>query len=117
LKGKIAWVTGAGTGIGEAGAVGLAAEGAHVILSGRRVEPLETVAKRIKEAGGSAETLPVDLSKSAAVEKAVASIQANHKRIDILVNNAGVNIPDRSWQRISAEVIDTVIAGSLSCAA
>jgi NADP-dependent 3-hydroxy acid dehydrogenase YdfG len=117
LKGKIAWVTGAGTGIGEAAAVGLAAEGAHVILSGRRAEPLETVAKRIKETGGVAETLPVDLTQSSAVEKAASAIQAKHKRIDILVNNAGVNIPDRSWQRISPEGIDTLIHGNLSSAA
>jgi NADP-dependent 3-hydroxy acid dehydrogenase YdfG len=117
LKGKIAWVTGAGTGIGEAGAIGLAAEGAHVVLSGRRAAPLETVAKQIKAAGGSAEVVAVDLTKSAEVEKAVAGIKAKHGRLDILVNNAGVNIPDRSWQRITPEGIDTLIHGNLSSAA
>ena len=117
LKGKIAWVTGAGTGIGEAGAVGLAAEGAHVILSGRRAAPLETVVKTIQASGGSAEAIPVDLTKSAAVNKAVAAIKDKHGRIDIVVNNAGVNIPDRTWQRLSPEGIDTLIQGNLSSAA
>lgn len=117
LNGKITWVTGAGTGIGEAGAVGLAAEGAHVVLSGRRAAPLETVVTKIKEAGGSAEAMPVDLTKSAAVEKVAAAIKAKHGRIDIVVNNAGVNIPDRTWQRISADGIDTLIQGNLSSAA
>jgi NADP-dependent 3-hydroxy acid dehydrogenase YdfG len=117
LKGKIAWVTGAGTGIGEAGAIGLAAEGAYVVLSGRRAAPLETVASRIKEAGGSAEVAAIDLTKASDVGKAVDGITARHGRIDILVNNAGVNIPDRSWQRISPEGIDTLIHGNLSSAA
>ncbi|MBN9260825.1 MAG: SDR family oxidoreductase, partial [Hyphomicrobium sp.] len=117
MKGKVAWVTGAGTGIGEAGAIGLAAEGAHVVLSGRRAAPLETVAKRIAEDGGSAEVLAVDLTKASEVEKAVANIKQKHGRIDVLVNNAGVNIPDRSWHRISPDGIDTLIHGNLSSAA
>ena len=117
MKGMVAWVTGAGTGIGEAGAIGLAAEGAHVVLSGRRAAPLETVAKRIAEDGGSAEVLAVDLTKASEVEKAVANIKQKHGRIDVLVNNAGVNIPDRSWHRISPDGIDTLIHGNLSSAA
>ena len=114
MKGKVAWVTGAGTGIGEAGAIGLAAEGAHVVLSGRRAAPLETVAKRIAEDGGSAEVLAVDLTKASEVEKAVANIKQKHGRIDVLVNNAGVNIPDRSWHRISPDGIGKLIHGKLS---
>ena len=51
IDGKIAWVTGAGTGIGRAGALALAAAGATVILSGRRVAQLEAVAKQIGDAG------------------------------------------------------------------
>src|SRR5207244_9700487 len=55
LKGKIAWLTGAGTGIGLSGAEELAAAGAHVILSGRRADKLEEGVASIKRAGGSAE--------------------------------------------------------------
>ena len=51
IEGKIAWITGAGTGIGRAGAIALAGAGATVILSGRRVPQLEDVAARISEAG------------------------------------------------------------------
>jgi NADP-dependent 3-hydroxy acid dehydrogenase YdfG len=52
LKGKVAWVTGAGSGIGEAAAVSLAQGGAAVVLTGRRAEQLEAVAARVAKAGG-----------------------------------------------------------------
>ena len=116
LKGKVAWVTGAGTGIGEAAALALAAEGAKTILTGRRKEPLNAVAERIKANGGSAEVRAGDLTKSDTVAKIVATIEADHGRLDILVNNAGVNIPDRNWQRLKPEGIDALIAGNLSSA-
>ena len=116
LKGKVAWVTGAGTGIGEAAALALAAEGAKTILTGRRKEPLNAVAERIKANGGSAEVRAGDLTKSDTVARIVATIEADHGRLDILVNNAGVNIPDRNWQRLKPEGIDALIAGNLSSA-
>ena len=53
LTGKVAWVTGAGSGIGEAGALALAEEGATVMLTGRRKEPLDAVAARIEKSGGA----------------------------------------------------------------
>jgi len=58
LKGQVAWVTGAGTGIGEATALALAKEGVAVALSGRRREPLQSVADRIGKAGGKALVVP-----------------------------------------------------------
>ena len=117
LEGKVAWVTGAGSGIGEAGAVALAQEGATVILTGRRKDALEAVAARINEMGpGKALARPADLTKAATVEKLAETIGAEQGRLDILVNNAGINIPDRSWAKISSEGIDTVIAGNLTSA-
>jgi NADP-dependent 3-hydroxy acid dehydrogenase YdfG len=117
LDGKIAWVTGAGSGIGEAGAVALAAEGATVILSGRRKDALEAVAERINASGkGKAIARPADVTKAVAVGKVVEAIGSEHGRLDILVNNAGTNIPDRDWARLSPEGIDTVIAGNLTSA-
>jgi NADP-dependent 3-hydroxy acid dehydrogenase YdfG len=113
IKGKIAWVTGAGTGIGEAGAIALAKEGAIVVLTGRRKEPLEATAAKIKAAGGKAEVHPGDLTKAASVEKIVAAIKQAHGRLDIVVNNAGVNIADRTWARLSAEGIETLVNGNL----
>ncbi len=116
LKGKIAWVTGAGTGIGEAAAVALAREGATVVLTGRRKQPLEAVAERIAESGGKAIPRPADVTNAAAVGKLAEDIRAELGRLDILVNNAGSNIPDRNWQRLKPEGIDKVIAANLSSA-
>ena len=70
LTGKLAWVTGAGSGIGEAGAVALAREGASVVLTGRRKGALEAVAERINAgSGGQAHVAAADVSKGAAVRK------------------------------------------------
>ena len=68
LAGKVAWVTGAGSGIGEAAALALAREGAAVVLSGRRREPLQAVADRIAKAGGKALVAPGDLGEPAVRE-------------------------------------------------
>jgi NADP-dependent 3-hydroxy acid dehydrogenase YdfG len=113
LNGRIAWVTGAGTGIGEAAALALAGEGMTVVLTGRRKEPLDKVAKDIAAQGGKASARPADLTKSDMVREAAEAIGAEFGRIDVVVNNAGVNIADRSWQRLKPEGIDTVIQGNL----
>lgn len=116
INGKIAWVTGAGTGIGEAAAKSLAAEGAIVILTGRRKEPLEKVAAIIKQAGGRADVHAGDLSKASIVGKIAAAIKAEYGRIDIVVNNAGTNVPNRWWSKLTTEAIDTLVAGNLTSA-
>lgn len=116
LKDKIAWVTGAGTGIGEAAALALAREGAVVVLTGRRKEPLEKVAGAITGAGGRAHVQPADLAKAADVAKVAHFIKAQFGRLDLLVNNAGLNILDRSWQRLQPEGIEKVIDGNLTSA-
>jgi NADP-dependent 3-hydroxy acid dehydrogenase YdfG len=116
LKGKVAWVTGAGSGIGEAGAIALARDGATVVLTGRRKELLDAVAARIDAQGGKALARPTDVSKAAAVQKLADTIRAEQGRLDILVNNAGTNIPNRSWRDVSAEGVDTVIQGNLTSA-
>src|SRR5581483_9115235 len=95
LTGKIAWLTGAGTGIGLSGAQELAAAGAHVILSGRRADVLEQAAAGIARAGGSAETAVLDVGDRRAVAKVADALLARHKTIDILVNSAGNNIVKR----------------------
>ncbi len=116
LQGKIAWVTGAGSGIGEAAALKLAEEGAVVVLTGRRREPLEEVAGRIRAAGGTAHVQPADLMKSGDVQKVADWIRKDIGRLDILVSNAGLNITERDWKRISPEGIDELIHGNLSSA-
>jgi NADP-dependent 3-hydroxy acid dehydrogenase YdfG len=117
LRGKIAWVTGAGSGIGESGAVALAREGATVVLTGRRKQALETVAERINASGGGkAVVQAADVTKAPAVGKIAEAIRAEHGRLDILVNNAGTNIPNRAWSQLEPEGIDAVIIGNLTSA-
>ncbi|MBX6740621.1 MAG: SDR family oxidoreductase [Acetobacteraceae bacterium] len=116
LQGKIAWVTGAGSGIGESAALKLAEEGATVVLTGRRREPLEQVAGRIRAAGGTAHVQPADLMKSGDVQKVADWIRQELGRLDILVSNAGLNITERDWKRLSPEGIDELIHGNLSSA-
>jgi NADP-dependent 3-hydroxy acid dehydrogenase YdfG len=87
--GKVALVTGAGTGIGRETAILLAREGARVVVTGRRNGPLEDVAAEIKAQGGKAFTWSLDITSRDAILAAVASIEANVGAIDILVNNAG----------------------------
>src|SRR6476619_4443473 len=92
LTGKVAWVTGAGSGIGQAAAVALAREGATVVLTGRRKEPRQETAATIKKAGGKADIKPGDLMKASSVTKIAKEIEKKYGRCDILVNNAGLNI-------------------------
>ncbi|MCS6891389.1 MAG: SDR family oxidoreductase [Rhodovarius sp.] len=114
--GRIAWVTGAGSGIGEAVALGLAEDGYELVLTGRRREALAAVAHRIKEAGGRAHVKPADLTRAAAVQKIVDWIGSTLGRLDLLVNNAGLNIEDRAWAKLSPEGIDAVIDANLKAA-
>jgi NADP-dependent 3-hydroxy acid dehydrogenase YdfG len=116
LTGKVAWVTGAGSGIGQAAAIALAKEGATVVLTGRRKEPLQETAAAIKQAGGKAEVKPADLMKAAAVTRVAKGIEKKYGRCDILVNNAGLNILDRTWAKLSHAGAEQVLDGNLSSA-
>ena len=90
LKGKIALVTGASSGIGEGAALGLAAAGATVAVAARRADRLEGLVRRIEQAGGKALALPCDMTVEAEAIKAVEDTVARLGRIDILINSAGV---------------------------
>ena len=89
LEGKIALVTGAGTGIGRETAILLAQEGATVVLTGRRIAPLQEVAAIIEKAGGKAAARALDVASRDAILKTVAWVKSHVGSIDILVNNAG----------------------------
>lgn len=89
LDGKIALVTGAGTGIGRETAILLAQEGASVVLTGRRIDPLRDVVADIERAGGKAVAHVLDVASREAILKTVAWARRNVGAIDILVNNAG----------------------------
>ena len=90
LAGKVAFVTGASSGIGEATAVALAEEGATVAALARRPDRLEQVVKRIKDAGGEAIALVADVTNEGQLREAIRQAKETFGRIDILVNNAGV---------------------------
>lgn len=116
LTGKVAWVTGAGSGIGQAAAIALAREGAIVVLTGRRKEPLQETAAAIKKAGGKAEVKTGDLMKASAVTKIAKDIEKKYGRCDILVNNAGLNILDRTWAKLTHAGAEQVLDGNLTSA-
>ncbi|TAH46675.1 MAG: SDR family oxidoreductase [Betaproteobacteria bacterium] len=88
LQGKVAFVTGGGSGIGAATAERFAQEGATVVICGRRREPLDAVVDRIGKAGGRAEAVVADVSDEAGFVAAIDAAAARHGRLDILVNNA-----------------------------
>ena len=114
INGKIAWITGAGTGIGRAGAVALAEAGARVVLSGRRLRQLENVASDISDAGGFAEIKPLDIADVRAVGLVADQIIERYGRLDILVNSAGLNMPNRRWSDITDEAWNTIIDVNLN---
>ncbi|MDZ7669776.1 MAG: SDR family NAD(P)-dependent oxidoreductase [Gammaproteobacteria bacterium] len=117
LEGRVAWVTGAGTGIGEAGAAALADAGMTVVLSGRRRDKLDLVAKRI---GPKAEVAVLDVADKAAVAAVAGDILGRHGRVDVLVSSAGINIRGRHWHELSTDDWDQVIRvdldGAFYCA-
>jgi NAD(P)-dependent dehydrogenase (short-subunit alcohol dehydrogenase family) len=79
---RVAWVTGGGSGIGEAGAEALAADGWIVVVSGRRNDALDAVVAKAAGTDGQAEAIPLDVSVAADVEKVAGEIVARHGRID-----------------------------------
>ena len=111
---RVAWVTGGGSGIGEAGAEALAADGWTVVVSGRRKDALDAVAARIAKGGGKAEAIPLDVSVAADVDTAAGQILSRHGRIDLLVNSAGINVPKRSWADMELEGWDRLVEINLN---
>ena len=121
LAGRVALVTGASSGIGEATAIALAEAGAVVAISARRIERLQDVARRIEAAGGRALALPGDVTRPEDATRMVEETIRQLGRIDILVNNAGIieaggieNADVDDWRR----VIDTnLMAAVYTCKA
>jgi len=121
LSGRVAWVTGAGSGIGEATALALAGAGMVTVLSGRRADALERTAAAVRKAGGRAEVEPLDVTDGAAVERVADAVVARHGRLDLLFNNAGLNVPNRNFDKLSRSdwhlLIDVNLNGAFYCAA
>ena len=110
LKGKVAWITGGGSGIGLAGALELAKAGAHVVISGRTQRTNDSGLAQLK-AVGSAEAMLLDVADQKAVVQTAADIEKRRGRIDILVTSAGTNIggAKRNFNNMSLEGWDDVV--------
>ncbi len=107
LEGRVAIVTGGGTGIGRAIAHLFTERGARVVLASRKVENLERVAAELQSIGGSVLVVPTDVRERVNVETMVARVVAEYGQIDVLVNNAGgnhrmnaVEVTDQLWDRM-----------------
>jgi len=110
LNGRIALITGASRGIGEAIALTLADHGASCILVSRKREGLETVAKKIRQNGGSAEAMACNMGEMPQIKAIFDKVAATYGRLDILVNNAATNpyfgwmaeAPESAWDKTVA---------------
>jgi NAD(P)-dependent dehydrogenase (short-subunit alcohol dehydrogenase family) len=120
LSGKVAWITGGGSGIGLAGAVALASAGARVVISGRDAAKLDAALAQARVQGapeGAVSAAPLDVADSAAVTRVAAAIEAEFGRVDVLVNSAGINFPKRYWSETDAATFASVVAVNLNGAA
>jgi NADP-dependent 3-hydroxy acid dehydrogenase YdfG len=118
LDGTAALVTGASSGIGEATALALAAEGAAVVLVARRTDRLETLSKRIADDGGRAAVITADITDEDEARETVERAAEAFGRLDTVVNNAGVMLlgpaldaPVEEWRRM----VDLNLLGLLYC--
>lgn len=114
LKNRIALITGASRGIGRATAKRLAAEGAHVLLLGRKQKSLEPVYDEIKAAGGNASLISLDLQNGAKIDALGPSLYERFGRLDIFVGNAAMLGGLRPLTHISAKTWDQVLATNLT---
>ena len=112
LENKVALITGAGSGIGEATAKLFASEGAKIVIADINMEQAEKVANTIKESGGDALAVKVDIASKAEVDNMIDLAKTNYEKIDILVNNAGIN-KDAFAVKMNEEQWDQVIAINL----
>ncbi len=117
-KGKVAVVTGAGTGIGKAAALALLAEGYSVALAGRRAEPLQKAAAE-SGAGERALAVPTDVGKAESVRNLFARTRERFGRLDLLFNNAGSGAPAIPMEDLTLEqwqaVVDANLTGAFLC--
>jgi 3-hydroxybutyrate dehydrogenase len=118
LGGSVAWITGAGRGIGAAVAQTLAKDGAAVVLSSRSADELDAVARRLQQCGAGALAVPCDVTDEASVRGAYEAAAARFGRVDILINNAGfaesaplVRLDPALWDR----TIAVNLTGSFLC--
>ena len=111
---RVVWVTGAGSGMGRAAAVAAAADGARVVLTGRRPEPLAETARLVTGAGGQSMVLPLDARDPVAVASAHDEIVAAWDGVTDLVLAAGLNTRTRYWRDQSVGEFESIVATNLT---
>ncbi len=112
LKGQIALVTGGGTGMGRATAIEMACCGARIAVLGRRIDPIESTAKLIRDAGGEAFAVSADIREPDLIERAMEKIKTEFGGLNILVNNAGGQFVTPA-RELSNKGFETVIRNNL----
>lgn len=108
LKGKVAIVTGGGSGLGHGYSVNLAKAGATVVVFGRKLEPLTKTVNEITAAGGNAIAMQGDITKVSEIESTMKTIVEQFGRLDILVNNAGTEIAEPVFD-VTEEHFQTIL--------
>ena len=103
LNGKLALVTGGGSGLGRIMSLALSDAGAEVIVTGRRTDKLESVVKEIEQKGGNSFSLDLDVQDETSIESCLDKIKCMKRNVDILVNNSGIS--GSSWA-VEQEVSD-----------
>ena len=110
----MALVTGAGSGIGKASSLALAAQGFSVVLTGRQIDPLNAVAREIEAQGGTALAVTCDVTSAASVDQLFAETVARFGRLDVLFNNAGRNAGSTPLDEYDVDLWNAVVATNLT---
>ena len=114
-EGKIALVTGGGTGVGLGIARGLAGEGYTVVITGRRADVIDKAAAALHgETGATVRAIPCDVGDPARVEALFSTIRQEFGRLDLLVNNAGSNVPAVPMEEVTFEQWNSIVAANLT---
>lgn len=119
LMGKVALVTGGGSGIGRGICKALASEGASVVVAGRRLEKLDETVKQIKDAGGHALAVQLDVANEQSWQSVMDTTLKHYQQLNILVNNAGVQFEEdtceeqsiEQWRQVFSINLDGVMLG------
>ena len=114
-EGKIALVTGGGTGVGLGIARGLASEGYTVVITGRRADVIDKAAVDLHgETGATVRAIPCDVGDPARVEALFSTIRQEFGRLDLLVNTAGSNVPAVPMEEVTFEQWNSIVAANLT---